>query len=300
MATQETIETVANVVEAVEDTVETVERIPKLRLNGTTKKQQIIILSVTALAAGLVGGGVSHILTKRHVTAKFEQLMEDEVELTKKFYEDKEAKNKLKKEGAYSDPVALLEVVTDEVKEYTDTVEELKYQASNEFAAPPVSPENPLTVVEPEPVEVVEVKETVEVRNIFKDAKSANSYFDYEEEVAKRTPNKPYIITHDEFMNAERDYTQVTLTYFEGDDVLTDEQDAPVEDVEGTVGEQNLFRWGHGSKDNNIVYIRNERLELEFEVLRSNGDYAKEVLGFIEHSDRPGKQGVRKFRRDDG
>jgi hypothetical protein len=41
---------------------------------------------------------------------------------------------------------------------------------------------------------------------------------------------------------------------------------------------QNL-RFGHGSKDPNVVYIRNPRLEMEMEILRDPSSYEKEVLG---------------------
>ncbi len=89
---------------------------------------------------------------------------------------------------------------------------------------------------------------------------------------------------------------QVSLTYFDGDDVLVDDRDQPVPDPDDSIGEDHLGRFGVGSKDNNIVYVRNDRLELDFEILRSNGKYAQEVLGFIEHSEH---RGVRKFRHDD-
>lgn len=131
--------------------------------------------------------------------------------------------------------------------------------------------------------------------NVVKEA-SRSSDFDYDAEVELRTEESPYIITHDEYYEGEKEYEQVTLTYFDGDDVLVDERDQPVPDPDDSVGDDHLARFGFGSNDNNIVYIRNDRLELDFEIIRSNGKYAKEVLGFIEHSER---RGVRKFRHDD-
>ena len=108
--------------------------------------------------------------------------------------------------------------------------------------------------------------------------------------------DKPYVISWEEFAGAAREYDQDTLTYFEGDDVLSDGRDAVVDDVDNIVGAANLLRFGDQSRDNNIVYIRNDKLGLDFEIVRSKGNYAKEVLGFIEHSEPRGRP--RKFRRD--
>jgi hypothetical protein len=109
-------------------------------------------------------------------------------------------------------------------------------------------------------------------------------------------PAAPYVISWDEFASAVLEYDQDTLTYFEGDDTLVDGRDSVVDNVDATIGLANLEKFGHGSKDNNIVYIRNDKLGLDLEVVRSKGSYAKEVLGFIEHSESRGRP--RKFRRD--
>lgn len=54
MAKQETMEAVEKTIDAVEDTVETLERIPNVNLNGTTKGQQILILSTVAVSSAVV------------------------------------------------------------------------------------------------------------------------------------------------------------------------------------------------------------------------------------------------------
>ena len=116
-----------------------------------------------------------------------------------------------------------------------------------------------------------------------------------EEEPEDSDEDDPYIISFTDFLTNELDYEQVSLTYFEDDDVLIDAKDQPVADIDALIGVKNL-RFGHKSKDNNIVYIRNNYLSLDFEVSRNKGNFAKDVLGFIEHSERRGAP--RKFRRD--
>jgi hypothetical protein len=100
-----------------------------------------------------------------------------------------------------------------------------------------------------------------------------------EAEVAARSDQKPYILSADEFLNDESGYEKITLTYFEGDKVLVDDQEAPVPNPDKLVGTSNLRRFGYRSQDRNVVYVRNSHLKLEFEILRSEGKYMKEVHG---------------------
>ena len=136
----------------------------------------------------------------------------------------------------------------------------------------------------------IEVTETTS--NIFVDGRNIEE-FDYAAEVDKRDPEYPYVITHDEFMENENGWQQNTLTYFNGDDVLIDDKDIPVPDIEDIVGSENLTKFGYGSRDRNVVYVRNERLEADYEITLSMGEYAKEVAGF-QHS-----APLRRFRRSD-
>lgn len=108
-------------------------------------------------------------------------------------------------------------------------------------------------------------------------------------------PEIPYVISADEYFEGEKEYTQLTLTYFAGDDVLADEGEMPLVEVDATVGNANLDRFGDRSKDPNVVYIRNDRLEIDYEVCKSTGKYAEEVAGFVEHSY---KHPPRKFRQE--
>lgn len=141
-----------------------------------------------------------------------------------------------------------------------------------------------------EPVEVAET-----TNNIFLDGRPVEE-FDYAAEVAKRDPETPYVITHDEFMENENGWTQAVLTYYNGDDVLTDDQDMPIPDIEAIVDSENLSKFGYGSRDKNVVYVRNEKIETDFEITLSQGEFSKEVGGFneLKHS-----APMRRFRGDD-
>lgn len=127
-----------------------------------------------------------------------------------------------------------------------------------------------------------------------------NDKWDYDLEMPNRTSDQPYIIHVEEYINQEMEnYSQSSLTYFAGDDILVDEQEVPIYDYRNVVGE---LRFGHGTNgDPNVVFVRNERLEMEWEILRDEGSYEIEVLGLqIEEDFSKGdlKHGVRRFRMD--
>ena len=140
------------------------------------------------------------------------------------------------------------------------------------------------TPVSPKP-EVDPTAVEPEKANIFKDrlaTKDPNEGWDYEAERARRTPQIPYVIHTDE--REEAGFTEVTFTYYDSDDVVCDEQDAVLSPRNEVIGDHNLNRFGHGSGDPNVVYIRNDALAMEIELIRSPNSYAEEVHG-IKHSD---------------
>lgn len=136
-------------------------------------------------------------------------------------------------------------------------------------------------VIEPAPEEE---EEAPVPRNVFaRDTEEWN----YEEEIKNRTRNSPYVIHKDEFYAEEKrdeGYTQQTLIYYEGDDIMSDQEDKPVYNHAGVVGE---LKFGHGSEDPNVFHVRNERLKAEYEIIYDPGLYSKEVLGLeIENNQR--------------
>lgn len=75
---------------------------------------------------------------------------------------------------------------------------------------------------------------------------------------------RPYVISPDEF--AERDsYETVSLTYY-ADGILTDETDEIIKDIDDVVGIDSLSHFGEYEDDS--VFVRNEDLKLDFEILR--------------------------------
>lgn len=83
------------------------------------------------------------------------------------------------------------------------------------------------------------------------------------------------IIYPDEF-DTEDGYEAITLTYYEGDGVLTDEWDEPIEDVDYLVGADFADHFGEFEED--TVYVRNHRTKGDYEICKDLRSYS-EVVG---------------------
>lgn len=94
-----------------------------------------------------------------------------------------------------------------------------------------------------------------------------------------RDSSKPYVIAEDDFMGNDTGFDQSTLTWYSEDDVLTDERDEIIASPHDVIGKDFRAQFGVDSRDSNTVYYRNEKLGLEFHVVRSEGSYKREVLG---------------------
>ena len=236
-----------------------------------------VAIGIIAAAAGLgTGLGLGYILTKRHLEVKYAALCDQEVAEAREFYRTRTSSPVVAKP-------TLDEVVThlgyDKVspsEELQNQVEEAKLEAELEDRPANIfdTPQPPKEELEPE--------------------------WDWASELKARTEAAPYIIHRDEFVQNEREYTQSTLTYFEGDDVICDERDSVIDDRDELIGFDLLDRFGHGSGNKDVLYIRNPVRELDMEIVRSSGSYAQDVHGFLEHTDdyrRPSR--VRRGFDDD-
>jgi len=135
------------------------------------------------------------------------------------------------------------------------------------------------------PIEIPEQK----LINIF----TVDDDWNYELEYEKRGSGI-YIIHADEYIQGDYEFKQETVTYYAGDDIMADMEDTPIYNYYERMGE---LKFGHGSKDKNVVYIRNERLNREWEVLLHNGSYEVEVKGLYNDGGEL-KHSLRKFRDD--
>jgi hypothetical protein len=149
----------------------------------------------------------------------------------------------------------------------------------------------------------IKVRDEPVVRNVFEDnrEKTVPHEWDLHSELRRRTPDRPYVIHYDERHDMEG-YSDVSYTYYAADDVLCNEKDEVIDPAErdDLIGEANLERFGHGNPDPMIVFIRNDNLEILYEIIKSPNSFAEEVHGFNHEGwDRGNLERMRRRERDE-
>lgn len=122
--------------------------------------------------------------------------------------------------------------------------------------------------------------ETTTNHKTYADILNSEGYTEYKnmEEGGEETvkSEKPYIIPYDEL--GDEDYEVECLTYY-ADGVLADDWDNRITDVEGTVGIDSLTHFGDNEDNQDTVYVRNDRLETDYEIVRDLRNFADIVSG---------------------
>lgn len=202
-----------------------------------------IVVGVGILGA-TAGAAASHILTKQKLEAEFEKRLELELNTQAKLEEDKAE-------------LPVVEVVVEEP--VLEVIEESEHTAYDRLVEEYAKEDSGIYVPEGNP----------------------DGAFDYAVEKELRSPEAPYVVTEEEYGYTNDGLTNACLTYYVGDGVLVDDEMVPVDDVEYLVGKANLEKFGLGSSSNDVVHIRNEKIDMEFEVERDPHSYSTWVLGGI-------------------
>lgn len=207
-------------------------------------KVYISLIAVGFFGAGVVAGVAYGI---RYTEDEVRRVEDEIAEIRRKFWDEKA---EIKEEAKVSQ---LAEVEIDRAaiyngivsrQEYTDLPEDTVY--SNGEAESEEEPEEPEEDPDDLPIEDLRMFEV-------------------------KDPNVPYMITEEEFRVNEDDHTQTSLVYFIKDDILVDEDEQIVNDVEALV-DSCLDNFSVHSPTT-VVYVRNERLKLDIEVVLDTDDY---------------------------
>lgn len=296
MDTQKVLDETEKALDVIEDRITEIEQIEQVVAKNKTASILLIGTGVVLIAASSAFAGYK--FAERRLKTKYEKLAEQELDEAKEYY------RRMYKSEEFATPADAVKALVPE--EEQELIVKVKVAEAAEEAANYVTTSGHVAYdkIQGEKIKAAGVtvtrEEKVEVRqNVFADNSGADHIeWVYADEVAKRTPDEPYIITEEEYLANDPEHEQAQLTYFEEDGVLADAADKPIEDTDSVVGDDNLVKFGKGSKNKDIVFIRNERMECDFEIERSTGSYVEEALG-IRHSDDDGRR--RKFRHgDDG
>lgn len=94
----------------------------------------------------------------------------------------------------------------------------------------------------------------------------------YTEEKKPALVQEPHIISPEEFGDQD-EYDEISLTYY-SDGTVTDDNDRAMseDEVEETIGKESLTHFGEYEDDS--VFVRNDRLKADYEVLMDQRSYA--------------------------
>ena len=265
--------------------------------------KRVVVASLVSGIVGAVAGGAITYLTVKKTFAERAQRDIDEVKAS--YAERFDGKKVVNAYGNMPGPADPTEVVRtpvgnisrEEMKQAQDFVKKLGYAtaiptgaATTEENEPEVEEERSVSIYDrtpdPDPGEEVESPLLIGYdRNALKAA------------------HKPYLISHEEFHNTETEWDKMSIMYYEDDDVLTDENDRPVDDIDYLIGEKHLDFFGlRSGGDKNQVFVRNPQISSDFEVTRHAGSYTEHVLGIPKDSDKVGTRrsgGLRMRSGDD-
>lgn len=238
-----------------------------------TRKINTAGLSYLVVGLGIgaaVGFYFGYKFNREKIRAEVYKEAKEEVDLLRSVYLEKTLSVTLESTEEGED-IPLQGSISTEKPPIEKVVKGLGYQTDT------VSPshERPL----PPPVPILDDLPEEDSSKPSKSVKSMNDGWNYEKELVNRSPDAPYVIHQNEYNHSNPNYEKVVYTYYAVDDYLVSpEDDRPVLNGDVIVGVDNL-KFGHGSDDIDVVYVRNDIQELDMQICRLNKSYEEEELG---------------------
>lgn len=222
--------------------------------------QSLKVAGAATLGVG-IGVLVGYKFAEKRLGERFEQRLEDETADMREFYTNVRQKYNTPEEAAAA-LIPMEEGIIEDPRAKTQKVQYHKIVKKEKYDG------DGLDEFTQEGVESCEI-ETVH-KNVFDEQPS----------------DGPRIITQDQFMANDTGYEQATLTFYAKGGVLTDQRDDVIDNSEDVVGKLAVHHFGEGSSDPNVVHVRNDKIKMEFEILRSERSYEEDVLG-QDHTETP-------------
>jgi len=274
---------------------------------------KLLIERIALVTGGLaIGSGATYLLTSRRLEAKYRALAEEEIAKTKSFL-NIQAKGESPESylANYQETLGRMgyggTIVDDD--NVADTIARGRARMEKMLAEGTVSEQDLIDAAREEeerqkgndidaddeelvpatPEELAEANDSVTLVLPPQEAQVVTNVF----VEADRTPegvvplpeplmDEPYLISYDMFFEDEpptQDFSRITVTYYEGDKVLTDDQEQPIDDVVRAVGSEFQYLFGQHSNDENMVYIVNPIQQVKYEIVRDPLKYSVVVLG---------------------
>ena len=215
---------------------------------------RLIATAVVCLAAG---GAIGYKVAEKKLGQEFEDRLERETNALRRMYKPD-----------YKSPEDMVEALHGQ---------EAAIKAFEQYSGSEPKEPIPYHTIRKSTVEVPKEETTVVERTIFEVADDRGEI---------------YVISAEENADAEAGYENVTWTYYARDGILTDNAEDVIEAPDNFLGIDALTKFGGISGDPNVVYIRNEILMIDYEIVRNPSSYVEVVLGeeYTEPVERPSQR----------
>lgn len=87
---------------------------------------------------------------------------------------------------------------------------------------------------------------------------------------------KPMVITESQFNDECEIHDKITVLYYVNG-VITDEYNELMDDIDKVIGINNLSLFGYGSSDKDVLYVRNNMLKIDYEILKQHTEYQTDI-----------------------
>lgn len=201
------------------------------------------------------GAAIGSVVTWKVIKTKYEQISKEEIESVREEYQRLTKIMRMEIDACRKATAAHTKI--------DDAVDE-DDEADTDY---PDDDDRDFTEKEKEQVEYYKI--TSRYRGSYEESNENNE--EGEEDGDDEVPyiNGPYVITPEDFASSPPGYNCCPLDYYK-DGVLADGWGVTM-DIEETIGEEALDHFGEYVDD--VVYVRNERLELDYEVTRDPRTY---------------------------
>lgn len=275
-----------------------------------------LMRSIALVVGGVcIGSGTTYLIVEKRLRTKYQQFADDEIkEIRRASREANEAAKEhyklLRKEPPYDDPRTA-------VKAYNERLDQLQYWSDNgvpEDSAndSPIHDELAEERVLEAAEEAARQEGEVFVEKLLTGATEAVNHDVFppsqaqrivtledvaaspadipETNIFERFPEDsipaeslrdktmPYIISESEFHTNLESYEQVVLLWY-SDEILADEKGKQVANIKSVLGKGTLKHFGHDEANPNTLYVRNDVLKADYEVVRLETSYGEDVMG---------------------
>lgn len=161
------------------------------------------------------------------------------------------------------------------MREYTiKTMIEVEKEILEELDSDTCKRQNERLIKKYSPSEIVELQNNKTLDyNRFRPAA-----FSKREDDCEMSIKAPHVITFEQFNEEKGDHDKLSLCYYtEGNTLVLEDGEEEVTDIEDLVGDA-LNHFGYGSDDPDVVYVRNEKISIDYEILRQYGRFEAEPM----------------------